>query len=92
MRLVIHSCKTYSTCRDTACGCETYKRGSVCGVESYKTCRTSGCGCETYKRNASKCGCETWSSSWSSWTNASSCTAGESSDHGTIRECRTVYN
>jgi len=98
------TCKTYNSCVNSSCSCQTYNRGSSCGcetwnscahsecgVQSYKTCRTSGCGCETYKRNASKCGCETWGS-WGSWTNASSCSAGESSDHGTTRECRTVYN
>ena len=81
----------YKSCTHADCGCSVYKRGSACGVESYNTCRTSACGCETYSRNTSKCGCETWGG-WSSWTNATSCTAGESSDHGTTRECRTIYN
>ena len=96
--------ETYKSCRTSGCGCETYKRGSTCGcetnktcrtsgcgVESYKSCRTSGCGCETYQTSASKCGCSTWGD-FGGWSNNASCSAGESTDHGTITECRTIYN
>ena len=47
--------------------------------------------CKTYKQSRSKCGCETWGN-FGSWSNATSCTAGESSDHHTKTECQTLYS
>ena len=93
-------CAEYNSCVNTGCTCKTYKRGSACGVESYKTCENAACGykscenssctCKTYKTSISSCGCNTWGG-WSSWTEVTSCSAGEASDHGTKTECQTVY-
>ena len=72
------SCKTGSnTCKY---GCDTCN----------KTCRTSGCGCETYNTDIGKCGCAEWGG-YGSWSNSSSCSPGETSNHKTTYDCRTLY-
>lgn len=43
-----------------------------------------------YKRNCSTCGCDTWGD-FGDWSDASSCSSGESSDHQTTTGCRTLY-
>jgi prepilin-type N-terminal cleavage/methylation domain-containing protein len=62
------------------------KKCSKCNNE----CRNSHCGCETRERDISACGCDDWGS-YDDWAASSSCTEGESSNHHTYTECRTVY-
>ena len=63
--------------------------GSMLGVRSYAYERCYYC--SYYYRSIATCGCESWND-WSGWTNVTSCTPGESSDHSSKTECRTIYN
>jgi len=65
--------------------CATIKR--TCNA--YKSC--SSCNCKTRNRDCGSCGCDSWGS-YDSWTNATSCSEGESSNHKERYLCRTLYS
>ena len=55
-----------------------------------KSCRNSSCSCQTHVKDIATCGCASWGS-YGSWSNVSSCSSGESSNHSTTTDCRTLY-
>ena len=86
----------------TLCGTCTYTVHKNCAYKTENTCQSGctkqkamceaeNCGCKTYKASRSKCGCASWGG-WGSWTNAESCSAGETSNHHTKTECRIMYS
>ena len=79
-----YTCSKWNSCKT---GSNTCKYGCD---KCNNTCRTSACGCETYNSNIETCGCAEWGN-FGSWSDSSSCSEGETSNHKTYYECRTLY-
>lgn len=85
-----YSCVMSGKMDSPACNNSSYYYCQT-STRSCKSCQNSSCSCKTYNTSCSTCGCEGWGS-WGSWADATSCSAGESSDHKTKTGCQTVYN
>ena len=48
-------------------------------------------GCSYYYRSIGTCGCASWND-YGDWSNVTTCTSGESSNHSTYTDCRTLYS
>ena len=83
---------TASTCAATcrAANPGYYSAGGSCSSSCTGWYSDSTCDCTGYDSSISKCGCASWGD-YGGWSNVSSCSAGESSDHGTTTDCQTLY-